>query len=146
MTNTSAIKLQEYTNIPSDIPIGQFKYSSLSFAYRHLPDTLYPLLKIMTEGLINPRITYRYSYLLKGEGFGHCKYHLDGLEKPDEIPRLITQGGLPTLGENAQVLTANNIWEFSGTYSHRAQPTDRDTWRLMIRVSQTAMKYRNHWL
>lgn len=129
------------------LPIGSFRYASQAFVRRNLPTYLVELFEKMSEGIEEPRLTYHFR-LLEPEGrFGHGRWHCDGREEPDEIEihRLLTIGGVPTLGRDGTVLHAGTVWEYSGAYEHRAQPVKNSCWRLMMRVSKTDMIYRNHW-
>jgi hypothetical protein len=138
-------KISNYISTPNlDIlPICKVKYCSLQWLEKRLelPDFLY----IILEDIKEPRITFWHERLKTGEGFGHKKFHLDGMGKSDEIHRLITFNGQPTLGEDGLELTSNHVWEFSGDYSHKAQSTLNDCNRLLIRVSKTELNYRNYW-
>lgn len=67
---------------------------------------------------------------------------------------MLTLGGVPTLGiireagaddEVFQVLHAGTVWEYDGLYEHKARRTEEACTRMMLRVSQTEMRYRNHW-
>jgi len=137
------------------LPIGSFRYASQAFVRRNLPAHMVDLFEKMSEGIEEPRLTYHFRFLWKiaaeehgrinKSRFGHGRWHCDGREDPDEIHRLLTIGGVPTLGRDGTVLHAGTVWEYSGAYEHRAQAVEESCWRLMMRVSETNMIYRNHW-
>ena len=127
------------------LPIGSFRYAEMRFIRRSLPPEIVELFEKMSEGISEPRLTYHFQHLETGGRFGHGRWHCDGREEADEIHRLLTIGGVPTLGEGGAVLHAGTVWEYSGAYKHRARPVKDSCWRLMMRVSKTNMMYRNHW-
>lgn len=139
------IKLFAIDDLSLDnLPEGIIKYSRLDFAKIHLPENVISLLEMMAADIKDPRISYQCKILRKGELFGHGRWHCDGREKEDEIHRLLTVGGQPTEGENGFILAPNIVWEYSGIYKHRARPTHEACKRLMLRVSQTEMPFRNN--
>lgn len=99
----------------------------------------------MSDGIVKPRITYILKDLIAGERFGHGQWHKDGFGTEDEIHRLLTFNGNPTEGRDGTVLSQGRVWEFSGDYEHRAVKTDRDCLRLLIRISQSKIPFRNRW-
>lgn len=134
------------------LPIGSFRYAELRFPRRTLPPEIVELFEKMSEGIEEPRLTYHFQHLEVGGRFGHGRWHCDGREEPDEIHRLLTIGGEPTIGlpqslkgSEQIALHAGTVWEYSGAFLHRAQPVKESCWRLMMRVSKTNMLYRNHW-
>lgn len=146
MTSTeTAVALFEAAPDVMNLPMGSFRYASMGFACRNLPLDIVLLIEAMSEGIEDPRITYHCQVLDSGERFGHGRWHCDGREEPEEVHRLLTVGGKPTLGKNGQELYSGTVWEYSGAFEHKAQPVTETCMRLMIRVSKTAMKYRNHW-
>lgn len=131
----------------SQLPIGCFKYCSSSWVEKTLkdfPETL-QLIKELSEGFSHPRISYIYRKLKAAEQFGHGRMHKDAYGLEDEIHRLVTFNGTPTLGEDGTILYANNVWEFNGFYYHQARPADCDCDRLLLRVSLTEMPFRDRW-
>ena len=128
----------------SDLPLGEFKYASLTFALEYLPSLDGVILR-MAEGIREPRVSYTFRILDPGERFGHGRWHRDGKEEPAEIHRLLTVGGNPTEGLDGFILHGGVLWEYSGDYIHRAVPSLLGGTRLMLRVSQTDLAYRNHW-
>lgn len=125
--------------------MGTLRYASKAFAKHTLPPEIMSVVDRMAKGIACPRITYRYEFLRSGEMFGHGRMHYDGREEEDEVHRLLTIGGVPTLGGDNQILRAGTVWEYSGRYLHQARPVEEDTMRLLIRVSRTSMLYRDHW-
>ena len=142
----SACKFLFSHNMPSSKGkiLGTFRYASIEWALRNLPDDLGSLISRMALGLEEPRVTYRHLILNPSERFGP-DWHCDGQQKEDEIHRLWTWGGPPTLGKNGEVLLSGNVWEYSGTFLHKGQAVHRPTLRTIIRVSQTKMICRNLW-
>ena len=127
------------------LPVGSFRYSELRFVQRSLPPEIVALFEKMSDGIKEPRLTYHFRFLEPEGRFGHGRWHCDGREEPEEIHRLLTIGGVPTLGRDGTVLHAGTVWEYSGAYRHKARPVKDSCWRLMMRVSKTNMIYRNHW-
>lgn len=128
-------------------PLGHFSYASWKFTQAALQDSaILQVAERMAEGLADPRFAYRCKYLEAGMIFGHGRWHLDGRGEAGEIHRLLTVGGTPTEGQEGQILDAGTVWEYSGEYSHRARPAKSNGVRLLLRVSQTAMLYRDHWV
>lgn len=127
------------------LPIGSFRYASQAFVRRNLPTHMVELFEKMSGGIEEPRLTYHFRFLEPEGRFGHGRWHCDGREEPDEIHRLLTIGGVPTLGRDGTVLHAGTVWGYSGAYEHRARAIEESCWRLMLRVSETNMIYRNHW-
>ena len=126
------------------LPIGQLKYASLEYA----TDSLTPLKELilrMAAGIREPRVSYTFRHLAPGGCFGHGRWHKDGREQPEEVHRLLTIGGCPTEGQGGFILHAGTVWEYSGAYLHRAVPSTMGGPRLMLRISQTEMHYRNFW-
>jgi hypothetical protein len=126
------------------LPTGQLKYTSLDFAMLNLP-MLRDLILRMAEGVREPRVSYTFRVLRPSECFGHGRWHCDGKERPEEIHRLLTIGGNPTEGENGVILHAGTVWQYNGAYQHRAVPSKDGGPRLMLRLSETSMGYRNFW-
>jgi len=127
------------------LPPGSFRYSEPRYILRSLPPEIVSLFERMSEGIDSPRLSYQFQSLTPGGRFGHGRWHCDGREEADEIHRLLTVGGVPTEGDGGQILHAGTVWEYSGAYRHRARPVQDSCWRLMLRVSETTMMYRNHW-
>jgi hypothetical protein len=127
------------------LPMGSFHYACRQFAQRHLPEEIMDLFGRMSEGIEEPRLTYHLRFLRPKERIGHGRWHCDGREDPDEIHRLLTIGGVPTLGHGGAVLHAGTVWEYGGAYRHMARPAEKLGIRLMMRVSKTSMFYRNVW-
>jgi hypothetical protein len=133
--------------LPLDnLPEGIIKYGKLDFAKMYLPTNIISLIEMMAFEIKDPRISYHCRTLKEGECFGHGKWHCDGKQVEGEIHRLLTVGGEPTEGEDGFILTAKTVWEYSGVYKHRAKPTNQPCKRLMLRVSQTEMLFRNNFL
>jgi hypothetical protein len=126
-------------------PVGSFRYSSRGFADANLSESLRDLVARMCEGLERPRITYRFEELSTGRFFGHGRFHCDGHGSRDEVHRLLTIGGAPTEGEDGTWLREGVVWEYRGDFLHRASPAPETTFRLMLRVSQTSMRFRDYW-
>jgi hypothetical protein len=129
----------------SVLPRGSLKYCSMRFAESVLPNQVLEVLRQMAEGLQEPRISYNCRDLEAGGCFGHGRWHCDGKEVATEIHRLLTIGGTPTEGDEGQVLDAGFVWEYTGKFRHRARPAAEPCRRLMLRISQTEMLYRDHW-
>jgi hypothetical protein len=145
-TQLFTVDLFSQIDIVEFCPIGHFDYASEKFMRRALKTPmLLELAERMSEGIDKPRFTYRCKPLRAGETFGHGRWHVDGKGAPEEIHRLLTYGGTPTEGEGGVTLHAGTVWEYSGRYQHRARPAEKDCVRLLLRVSQTEMMYRDHW-
>lgn len=128
------------------LPYGKFMYASRGFASRNLPEHLLEIVEKMAEQIPAPRVSYQFKLLQTGEKFGHGRMHCDGRQTEDELHRLLTVGGVPTLGEDGTVLSEGTVWEYSGRYRHQARPVAEDTFRLLLRVSKTQMPFRDHWI
>ena len=139
------------------LPLGRLNYASMRFVGQFFPEQLMDLVVLMSRGIEDPRISYRCHELMAGQMIGHARWHRDGRNHEDtkgEIHRLITINGVPTLGLIGdgdpdagphQVLHAGTVWEYDGDYWHKARPVETACKRLMLRVSKTAMRHRNHW-
>lgn len=126
-------------------PRGSFRYADARWAFTQLPQDLKVLAERLCDGLSEPRLTYRYVRLVQGRAMGNLEWHKDGQRKEEEIHRLLCFGTEDTEGET-QVLHRGWAWQYSGAYLHRPIPTQLpQTWRLLLRASQTAMETRNHW-
>lgn len=122
----------------------KFKYSTLTFARHHLDPAVMEVVDMMAEGFERPTVTYWCQPLEAGESFGHRNWHGDGEGTAWETHRLLTFGGTPTEGDGGAVLDEGYVWEYSGTYLHRARPAAAACERMLIRVSDCLMKPRNH--
>ena len=139
------------------LPLGRLNYASMRYVRQFFPKHLMDLVVLMSRGIEDPRISYRCHELVAGQMIGHARWHQDGKlgeDKEGEIHRLITINGVPTLGFIGdgdldegphQVLHAGTVWEYDGDYWHKARPVETACKRLMLRVSKTNMRYRNHW-
>lgn len=127
------------------LPVGNFRYATVPFAVENLPPALLPLATRMMDGFATPSVSYQYEMLREGRCFGHGRFHKDGLRRPSERHRILTIGGRPTLGEDGSLLTAGTVWEYRGDFVHRAQVALEDTWRLMLRVSDSEIRPRDYW-
>ena len=141
----SARRLFDSSLVLESLPKGAIKYCSMQYADKNLPAEVMGLIRRMAEGISDPRVSYNRRDLCEGELFGHGRWHRDGREQADEIHRLFTLGGTPTEGEGGQILHPGTVWEYSGRFEHRARPAVQSCQRLMLRISQTSMPYRNHW-
>jgi hypothetical protein len=129
----------------SAAPVGTFRYTSLGFALLNVPLDVCRVVQRMAEGLAEPRVTYRYVSLRKGEALGNLGWHCDGQQKETEIHRLLCIGPEGTMGEGDVLLQSGMVWEYDGHYSHRPIRASQDTMRFLLRVSQTKMPVRNFW-
>lgn len=128
-----------------ELPQGSFRYCATKWVRRNLPEAALHLITKMSDGIVDPRITYILKDLKVGERFGHGLWHKDGFGAEDEIHRLLTFNGKPTEGIDGTILSEGYVWEFSGDYEHRAVKTDTDCLRLLIRISQSKIPFRNRW-
>ncbi len=119
-----------------------FKYSSLEFAKMHMDKNLHSLLLAMIKDISNPLITFRVQNLEKGFCFGHGRLHLDGMGKEDEIHRLYIHGSSGTKTEN-DIMNPGNIWQFNGSFLHKAMPVTKSGKRMLLRVSQCGLAKRD---
>lgn len=127
------------------LPLGSFRYSDPRWVARNLPPAALTIIATMSDGLVAPRVTYIHRQLAKSERFGHGRWHLDGRGEAEEMHRLLTFNGTPTEGADGTILTAGIVWEFSGDYYHRARPAVDPCRRLLLRISQTTLPFRNRW-
>lgn len=127
------------------LPLGSFRYCSLWWVERNLPPAILLIINQLQEGLADPRISYIHQQLKAGGIFGHGRFHVDGFGLPSEVHRLVTFNGTPTEGIDGTILTANTVWEFSGDYGHRARKAVTDCQRLLLRVSESTIPFRDHW-
>lgn len=131
----------------SQFPICKIKYANQQWVISKLPNIieLRFISDLMCKDIKEPRVSFWHQNLEVGEMFGNGKLHRDGLGKFDEIHRLITFGGPATLGDDDVILYPNYVWEYNGSFLHRAQPTLVSCDRLLVRVSKTKLKHNNLW-
>lgn len=125
------------------LPFGKIQYASRSYVARKFPLFLLRLVDQMAEGIQAPRITYHKGWLDVGQVFTHTGWHCDGKQTEGEVHRLLTLGGPATLGYPDIVLSPGFIWQYDGFFFHRAQPPTEICHRLVLRVSQTEMRFRD---
>jgi len=125
------------------LPQGKIQYASRAYVARRLPPFILRLIDQMAIGIAEPRITYHKGWLDTGTTFTHTHWHCDGKQCEGEIHRLLTLGGPATLGYPDIVLSPGFIWQYDGFFFHRAQAPAEICQRLVLRVSQTEMRFRD---
>ena len=132
-----------------DLPLGSCRYASAPFCGAMLPPWVLWVLGKMAAGLDMPKLSYHYVWLDKDAHLGHGGWHYDGRGEESEIHRLIVFGGSPTecsVNGSTTLMSTGQVWQYPGPMIHRATPSRSEGYKLMLRVSQVEMPFRDYWV